>query len=164
MLGQKLEESAFHSPKAARILQIMKSLRAALACVLVFLSAAIAGVVPAEPLEIGREPQFVFDLYVVDTTWGLKPKGEPVKRVLHQPKKHAANPLITGDDPSHLWVVREDDGRFRMWYQANVMFKGKYGRYVTSVSYAESKDGVHWDKPALDLFPDAEKFHLAPVR
>src|SRR5882724_6574812 len=69
----------------------------------------IAGTIPPEPLEIGHEPQFVLDLYVVDTTWGLKPKGEPVRRVLHQPVKHAANPLITGDDPSHLWVLREAD-------------------------------------------------------
>ena len=39
-------------------------------------------------------------------------KGEPVKRVSHQAKKHPANPLITGDDPSHLWVLREADGPF----------------------------------------------------
>lgn len=118
---------------------------------------------PAEPMEIGHEPQFVFDLHVVDLTWGLKSKGEPMKRVLHPPVKHASNPLITGDDPSHLWVVREDDGRFRMWYQANVkvetVAKGK-GIYSTCIAYAESKDGVHWEKPTLDLFPDAEKFHL----
>ena len=40
---------------------------------------ASAGELTSEPLEIGHEPQFVFDLHVVDTTWGLKPKGEPVK-------------------------------------------------------------------------------------
>lgn len=118
---------------------------------------------PAEPLDIGHDPQFVFDLHVVDTTWGLKPKGEPVLRVMHQAKKHAANPVITGDDPSHLWALREDDGRFRMWYQANVktlaVSAGK-GIYTTKIAYAESKDGIHWEKPALDLFPDAEKQHL----
>ena len=120
--------------------------------------------VPAEPLEIGRAPQFVFDLHVVDATWGLKPKGEPVKRVLHQPAKHPANPLLTGDDPSNLWAVREADGKFRMWYQANVKNSkdGKLkGNYSISVAYAESKDGVHWEKPALDLFPDAKEWNLA---
>ncbi len=124
---------------------------------------AKAATIPPEPIEIGHEPQFVFDLYNVDTAWGLKSKGEPVKRVLHQPKKHAANPLITGDDPSHLWVLRESDGKFRMWYQANVknaeVSTGK-GIYSVSIAYAESKDGVHWDKPALDLFPDAKKYDL----
>jgi hypothetical protein len=121
------------------------------------------GGVPAEPVEINHDPQFVFDLHVVDTTWGLKSKGEPMKRVLHQAAKHPGNPLITGDDPSHLWVLREDDGRFRMWYQANVktaaVSTGK-GIYTTKIAYAESKDGIHWEKPALDLFPDAEKQHL----
>src|SRR6185295_12074098 len=85
-----------------------------------FQAGSVLGRPPQEPIDIGHEPQFVFDLHVVDTTWGLRSKGEPVKRVLHQPVKHPANPLITGDDPSHLWVLREGDGKFRMWYQANV--------------------------------------------
>jgi hypothetical protein len=125
---------------------------------------AVSAELPKEPLEIGHEPQFVFDLHVVDTTFALKLKGEPVRRVSHQAVKHAANPLITGDDPSHLWVVREDDGKFRMWYQANVKnAKGSAlkGNYSISVAYAESKDGVHWEKPALDLFPDAKEWNLA---
>lgn len=122
-----------------------------------------AGKPPDEPVEIGHDPQFVFDLHVVDATWGLKSKGEPVLRVSHQAKKHADNPLLSGDDPSHLWVLRENDGRFRMWYQANVktaaVSTGK-GIYSTSVAYAESKDGVHWEKPTLNLFPDAAKYSL----
>lgn len=121
------------------------------------------GALPPEPIDIGHEPQFVLDQHVVDLTWAMKLKGEPVRRVSHQAVKHAGNPLITGDDPSHLWVVREGDGRFRMWYQANVktlaVSAGK-GIYTTEIAYAESKDGIHWDKPALDLFPDAEKLHL----
>lgn len=124
---------------------------------------ASANPLPTEPIEIGREPQFVCDLHVVDTTWGLRSKGEPVERIAHQPKKHAGNPLLAGDDPSHLWVLREDDGRFRMWYQSNVenpdVARGR-DLYRVGVAYAESKDGVKWEKPALDLFPDAEKWHL----
>ena len=81
-------------------MKLLHSSSAAIFC----LSAAIAtGELPKEPLEIGHEPQFVFDLQVVDTTWALKLKGEPMQRVLHQAKKHPGNPLITGDDPSHLW-------------------------------------------------------------
>src|SRR6187402_750 len=105
------------------------------------LTLTVDAALPEEPMEIGHAPQFVFDLHVVDTTWGLRPKGEPVKRVLHQPTKHAANPLITGDDPSHLWVLREADGKFRMWYQSNVknpeVATGK-GLYRVTVAYAES--------------------------
>jgi hypothetical protein len=135
----------------------MKAIQIGLTCWLaVWVGATVlAEQVPPEPLEIGHDPQFVFDLQVVDTTWGLKPKGEPVKRVLHQPVKHPANPLITGDDPSHLWVLREADGKFRMWYQANVKSKAVGPNYDISVAYAESSDGIHWEKPALDLFPEA---------
>ncbi len=132
-------------------------------CLVVAACSIAAARPPQEPIAIGHEPQFVLDLHVVDTTWGLKPKGDPVTRVLHQATKHPGNPLITGDDPSHLWVLRDADGTFRMWYQANVknaeVSTGK-GIYATNIAYAESKDGVKWEKPALDLFPDAEKFHL----
>lgn len=130
---------------------------------LAVLAATGSEFLPTEPMEIGTEPQFVFDLFVVDTTWGLKLKGEPVKRFLHQPKKHPANPLITGDDPSHLWVLRETNGLFRMWYQANVKNPdADKGRelYRTAVAYAESKDGLRWEKPALDLFPDAQRLRM----
>ncbi|WP_395743848.1 hypothetical protein [Prosthecobacter sp.] len=126
-------------------------------------SSLLSGALPPEPIEIGHEPQFVLDQQRVDTTWSLKLKGEPVKRVMHQARKHPGNPLITGDDPSHLWVLREADGKFRMWYQANVknaaVSTGK-GIYSVSVAYAESKDGIHWEKPELDLFPDAKKYFL----
>jgi hypothetical protein len=133
-----------------------------LAAVLISGSVACASP-PREPIEIGHEPQFVCDQHIVDATWGLRPKGEPVRRVSHQAIKHPSDPLITGDDPSHLWVLREPDGQFRMWYQANVkvpeVSKGK-GIYSVSIAYAESQDGIHWEKPALDLFPDAQKFSL----
>jgi hypothetical protein len=119
-------------------------------------AAARAATIPAEPLEIGHESQFVHDQYVVDTTWGLKPKGEPVVRVLHQAVKHAANPLFgQANNPSLPWVLRESDGRFRMWYQANTKTPGGKTAFRASIAYAESKDGLHWEEPALDLFAAA---------
>lgn len=115
--------------------------------ILALAAARVQGAPPHEPVEIGHEPQFVCDLHIVDTTWGLRPKGEPVLRVSHQAVKHAANPLITGDDPSHLWVIREADGRFRMWYQANVKNEAvTKGKALVSVAYAESKDGIRWEQ------------------
>src|SRR5688572_1570019 len=79
-----------------------------------------AGVLPEEPLEIGREPQFLFDLYTVDSTWGLHEKQELVRRVAHTCRRHAANPLWPVDysnPPAHFWAVRDQDGLFRIWYQ-----------------------------------------------
>ena len=115
-------------------------------------------VLPSEPIEIGRQPQFLFDLHVVDCTWALKEKHEPVKRVFHACTKHPANPLLTGDQPSHLWVVRDQQaGLFRMWYQLNQLIEYKekprekgQGLYQSYVAYAQSKDGIAWEKPAVD--------------
>ena len=112
---------------------------------------------PGEPVKIGAVSQFVFDNYIVDNHWAIKYKREAVRRVFHAAKKHATQPILTGDQPSYLWVVREpDDGRFRMWYQANTQVgtdEAKGRRFRTDIVYAESPDGIHWTKPALNLFP-----------
>ncbi len=117
------------------------------------------GTLPAEPMEIGREPQFVFDLHTVDCTWSLREKQEPIRRVFHACKKHGDRPLLTGDQPSHFWVVRDaDTGLFRLWYQLNHEVEYPQGRqkgqnvFETYMAYAESRDGLTWERPALDLF------------
>lgn len=51
---------------------------------------------PKEPIEIGHEPQFLFDTYIVDNHWPLRRNREPVRLIFHPPKKHAANPLLRG--------------------------------------------------------------------
>jgi hypothetical protein len=54
---------------------------------------------PSEPIEIGNEPQFLYDNHVVDNLWAIRYKRQAVRRVFHAPKKHASNPLMTGDQP-----------------------------------------------------------------
>ncbi len=116
-----------------------------------------AEAIPQEPIEIGHEPQFLFDNYVVDNHWAIKYKREAVQRVFHQAKKHEANPIMTGDQPSYAWVVRdEQSGVFRMYYQANfrnsVPDDEKGRKYRTHIAYAESNDGMDWKKPDLKFF------------
>ena len=126
---------------------------------------AVGDGLPAEPIEIGNTPQFVFDSYIVDNHWAIKYKREAVQRVFHSARKSDQNPLLTGDQPSFVWVLRDRDdadgkddkidGKFRMWYQANERLpeaKEKGGAFRTYIAYAESTDGVHWKKPDLDLF------------
>jgi hypothetical protein len=118
------------------------------------------GALPQEPLEIGDQPQFVLDLYAVDSTWALYEKRDPVKRVFHAPRKHASNPLLGGDLPSNPWVTRDGaNGLFRMWYQVNLPIDYKnqprqkgQPNFTTRIAYAESSNGVDWVKPDLDLF------------
>ena len=80
-----------------------------------------AAPIPSEPVVIGSEPQFLHDGYIVDNVWAIRYKRQAVQRVFHQPRKHPGNPILTGDQPSYLWVVRDEAaGLFRMYYQANI--------------------------------------------
>ena len=92
---------------------------------------------------------FVDDLYVTET------KG--LTRRLHQPKKHPATPVITGDLPwednhatLHGTVLLDPvDGLFKAWY--------KIGPDGCDCAYAVSKDGVEWEKPLLEIFPRGDR-------
>lgn len=126
------------------------------ACNLAVCSSLFAAL-PDEPVEIGFEPQFVFDNWIVDNHWAIRYKRQAVQRVFHQATPHAGNPILTGDQPSHLWAVRDpESGKFRIYYQANFQRARKPGEsgghYTTLIAYAESDDGVQWVKPDLGLF------------
>lgn len=49
-------------------------------------------------------------------------------------------------------VLREPDGLFRAWYTA-LMMTGLPQEGAVRLAYAESRDGVHWEKPDLGLVP-----------
>lgn len=108
-----------------------------------------------EPISvaIGPQPQLFFDDFVVEDTALLF-------RRLHPITKSPENPVLRED---HVWETPlEENGLpglflygsvlwdpelklFRMWYLT------KPDRYT--VCYAESKDGIEWKKPPLDIVP-----------
>lgn len=110
---------------------------------------------PAEPVEIGSTPQFVFDNYIVDNHYALKYKRETVERVFHAPQKHPANPLVAGEG-GYVAVRRDpESGKFRMWYQTHTPrldAKGNLKGSHYAIAYAESTDGLKWTLPQLELF------------
>ena len=71
-------------------------------------------------------------------------------RRMHPVDKHPANPVIVPDRPwegDALWaknstVFDSERGLFRMWYNLS---PHPYG------GYAESSDGIHWQKPSLGI-------------
>jgi hypothetical protein len=107
---------------------------------------------PEEPVEIGTTPQFFVDNYIVDNVWAIKYKSQFVTRVFHAPRKHPANPLIAGDGGYVNVVYDEQDRLFRMWWQTAVRRGSEEEKTQYAIAYAESKDGVAWEKPNLGLF------------
>ena len=116
---------------------------------------------PAEPIAIGHEPQFVFDDYIVDNHWAMRYKREAVERVFHPAEKLPMEPMLTADSPSYVWVTRDEDGLFRMYYQANLRNASAADspgrKYQTLICYAESNDGLNWKTPDLAIFPHVDK-------
>lgn len=93
--------------------------------------------------EAGPWRRLFLDATVVEEQQG-------VERVFHAVEKHPANPVMTKD---HEWegagpylygTVIRDQGRLRMWYH-HLNPEGTWN------SYAESRDGIQWTKPALGL-------------
>ncbi|MDW8038846.1 MAG: hypothetical protein RMI90_12510 [Thermoguttaceae bacterium] len=99
------------------------------------------------PINLGRQ-LFVDDFLVAQTN---------LRRRFHQAKYHSACPVLKPDrdwekqaGPPTAMVFSDGvwydpiDQLFKMWYM---------GGYCRSVCYAQSKDGIHWEKPALDVQP-----------
>ncbi len=95
-------------------------------------------------------------LFVTDDWIG---ETHSVSRKVNQFIRDPENPLIQATPPHehHLMAygtVIQDKGLFRAWYQIlNRDTRGVPAEFTTCVGYAESKDGVVWSKPALDINP-----------
>ena len=74
-----------------------------------------------------------------------------IERVIHRADKYEGNPVISADRPweNDLWcgTVRKEGGVYRMWYLS-------YIRPTYIYLYAESDDGVHWNRPVLGQYED----------
>jgi hypothetical protein len=106
------------------------------------------------PIDVGRQ-LFVDDFLIEEST---------LVRVWHAATPSQENPVLRPDrewerlasytDPRKRPTIPTamvfsdgvvyDRGRFRMWY---------LGGYGAGSCYADSRDGVHWSKPALDVIP-----------
>ena len=69
------------------------------------------------------------------------------------------DPVLIADRPweekgigAYSTAFRESDGRFRLWYDA-LLDVGTPQESARRLCYAESEDGVRWEKPSLGLVP-----------
>lgn len=104
------------------------------------------------PIDVGR--QLFVDDFLIEQT-GLR-------RVYHRAEYFPDNPVLKPDKPWEMdtasgghpapTAMPFSDG---VWFDPNAgLFKMWYmGGYVKSTCYAESRDGIAWEKPALDVVP-----------
>jgi hypothetical protein len=107
------------------------------------------------PIHVGRQ-LFVDDFLIEKTT---------LKRTFHLAAYHPATPVLKPDQPwekqggptamvfsDGVWFD-DQDGLFKMWYM---------GGLTRTTCYATSRDGIRWDKPALDVKPGTNIVHAEP--
>ena len=100
-------------------------------------------------MQIGNKKQLFVDERFIETSEGIDIN-------MNLPVQHP-DPVLIADHPweregvsDYNTVFREKDGRFRMWYGA-AMHRGLPREGAIRLCYAESDDGIHWDKPSLGL-------------
>ena len=75
-----------------------------------------------------------------------------VERVIHPARKHEGNPVLVADQPwadslSIGGTVRKENGLYRSWHHS----RGEGGNLNL---YAESEDGIQWNRPSLGQYED----------
>ncbi len=115
--------------------------------VLILLLAAAS----AQTIDVGSSKQLFIDQKFIESSEG-------VRLTLNLPYQ-TREKLVTSDAPwesdAHLGVystVVQEDGKIRMWYdvRAGQREPGKNPPFM-GLAYAESKDGIRFEKPVLNL-------------
>lgn len=103
---------------------------------------------PVIPIDNGR--QLLVDSFLIEKS--------SLQRVAHQPRKLSENPVLKPETPLEMGnygtpgASAKDggmwwdpgDGIFKMWYEAG---------WLNKMAYATSADGIHWERPELDVVP-----------
>jgi hypothetical protein len=105
---------------------------------------------------IGQDPQLLVDNYLIEVTQGLT-------RRWHKPIRHGDAPLIRRDRPweqtlyftySNYCVIQDpQDALIKCWYEDLGPDIGDGHPWRTRPLYAESRDGIAFHKPDLDICP-----------
>jgi hypothetical protein len=79
-----------------------------------------------------------------------------VERRVMQPERFLDGPIVTGSVEHQNWqpfltVLHDPEaaphGRFRMWYNVDVVDDPRDGQWFGKTGYLESADGIHWPGP-----------------
>ncbi|MDA3926766.1 MAG: glycosyl hydrolase family 32 [Kiritimatiellae bacterium] len=100
------------------------------------------------PIDTGR--QLLVDDFLIEKS--------TLNRVFHKPQKYSGNPILKPETELELHgeknsaAVPKSGGLwwdpaekiFKLWYEAG---------WIGTICYATSKDGLHWERPSLDIKP-----------
>lgn len=117
-----------------------------------FFAALAAGMSAAEPIDIGSRLELLIDQHIIESL------HRDARRQLHHPVPQEI--ALTMDKPwegnAVNYVTAFADGEvYRLYYRCadGVYTAGGYRETHREMTcYAESRDGIHWTKPALGLF------------
>ncbi|MEX2172537.1 MAG: C45 family autoproteolytic acyltransferase/hydrolase [Pirellulales bacterium] len=140
--------------------------RISLACMAYLVASLLfarATIADHDIIKLSGQPQLFLDDHLVATSTNLE-------RRVEQPAKHPDNPVMVQDLPWEKRLIAtygtvlydEESGKFRCWYTAGEHKDGipdTPDGTVTAeyfICYAESDDGIHWQKPLVSQ----EKFGL----
>ncbi|MCC6586669.1 MAG: hypothetical protein IT168_08120 [Bryobacterales bacterium] len=121
---------------------------------------ALAILLSVTGLQAADDPKVLF---AFDDHW--LPWRSNLQLTLERPVKVAENPVMKPGSAAAVdgygvllyGTVLNEAGKFRMWYIAeprpdpSVPGDPEKMRYYRPIAYAESRDGVHWEKPELGL-------------
>ncbi|HXJ75824.1 MAG TPA: right-handed parallel beta-helix repeat-containing protein, partial [Candidatus Dormibacteraeota bacterium] len=103
---------------------------------------------PVITIDVGRQ-LFVDDFLIAETT---------LARTFHLATYHPANPVVQPDKP---WETKDANRAAAMVFSDGVWYDPKEGLFKmwylvgedAATGYATSSDGIHWNKPSLDVRP-----------
>ena len=100
-------------------------------------------------MDIGNRRQLFVDDRFIEKSTGIE-------LCMNTPVQHP-DPVLFPDQPweqkgigAYNTVMREAGDRFRLWYDT-ILNPGLPSEGARRLCYAESKDGLHWEKPSLGL-------------
>ena len=100
---------------------------------------------PPEVITIDLGRQLLVDDFLIEQA--------TLRRSFHRARYHPASPVLKADKPweQSRAAIPYSDG---VWYDPqDRLFKMWYEGGAAMTCYAESKDGIHWEKPPLDVVP-----------
>jgi len=115
------------------------------AAIVVITSFLVSHAIAAEAIDIGSHRELFVDRYLIESMKGT------AMRLQHP---HDEGVVLKFDQPwegpfcAYVTVIR-NDAKYQMYY------RGASGENQQVTCYAESSDGIAWEKPKLDLFPDS---------